>query len=164
MFIKTSKRAGLILATALSMFWSMQVFAIQGPLSYVHVGGVPMYCTAANGKPVALYIDPNVNQYIGLANTSNGVPYILLGPGFFNSVPPKVGQFWFLHECAHHVVGGNEAAADCFAIRDMKKLGLITHPSQAQTLLMQVSQMPGSNVHLPGPQRAQNIYNCLKNP
>ncbi|MFA0690597.1 hypothetical protein [Vibrio splendidus] len=164
MFIKASKRAGLIIATALSMFWSMQVFAIEGPLSYVHVGGVPMYCTAANNQPVQLYIDPNVNQYIGLANTSNGVPYILLGPGFFNSVPPKVGQFWFLHECAHHVVGGNEAAADCYAIRDMKKLGLLTHPSQAQTLLKQVSQMPGSNVHLPGPQRAQNIYYCLNNP
>ncbi|PMM65994.1 hypothetical protein [Vibrio splendidus] len=164
MFIKASRSVVVTVAAVLSMFWSMQVFAIQGPFSYVNVGGVPMYCTSANNKPVQLYIDPNVNQYIGMANTSNGVPYILLGPGFFNSVPPKVGQFWFLHECAHHVVGSNEAAADCFAIKNMRNLGLITHQSQAQTLLMQVSQMPGSNVHLPGPQRAQNIYNCLNNP
>ncbi|WP_299010836.1 hypothetical protein [uncultured Shewanella sp.] len=135
---------------------------IIGPLTSVNIGGVNMYCTSAQGQRVALFIDPSVNQYIGIAS-SNGFPTIRLGPGFFNSVPSSVGQFWFLHECAHHVVGANEAHSDCFAIKNMRNIGLITHPNQVHMLLTQISQMPGSNVHLPGPARSRNIYSCLMN-
>lgn len=135
--------------------------AQQGPLSSVNIGGAPMHCRAGSGQVVAIYIDPRVNQNIGRA-MNNGYPVIILGPGFFNSVPPLVGQFWFLHECAHHVVGGNEAAADCFAIRNLRNLGAIRHPNQVRQLLFQISQMPGSFTHLPGPRRAQNVYNCLR--
>ncbi|MEM5528071.1 hypothetical protein WN093_04500 [Gammaproteobacteria bacterium AS21] len=119
-----------------------------------------MYCTTAQVQNAAIYIDPNVNQFIGIAS-HNGYPTIQLGPGFFNSVPGFVGQFWFLHECAHHVVGSNEASADCFAIRNMRNLGLISHRQQVNILLNQISQMPGSYTHLPGPRRAQNIFQCL---
>ncbi|NMP30062.1 hypothetical protein HII17_00685 [Thalassotalea sp. M1531] len=138
----------------------ISVAQVQGPLSSVNIGGVNMYCTTAQGQLAAIYVDPSVNQFIGRAS-HNGYPTIQLGPGFFNSVPGFVGQFWFLHECAHHVVGGNEAASDCFAIRNMRSLGLIYHPNQVATLLNQISQMPGSYTHLPGPARAQNIYACL---
>lgn len=144
-----------------TLFTTVQAFGqIQGPFPSVNIGGTPMYCTAASGQNVAIYIDPSVNNYIGRAS-NNGYPIIQLGPGFFNYVPGFVGQFWFLHECAHHVVGSNEAASDCFAIRNMRNLGLIYNRNQIQILLNQISQMSGSYVHLPGPARAQNIYNCL---
>lgn len=136
---------------------------IQGPMQWVNIGGLPMYCNSAQGQPVAIFIDPSVSQYIGRAS-NNGFPTIQLGPEFFNNVPPTIGQFWFLHECAHHVVGGDEAAADCFGIKNMRALGLITNRMQADLLLTQVSQMAGSYTHLPGPARAANIYNCLVNP
>lgn len=134
--------------------------AQQGPLQYVTIGGVPMHCVAGNGQLAALYIDPSVNQFIGIAS-NGGYPTIRLGPGFFNNVPPFVAQFWFLHECAHHSVGGSEAAADCFAIRNMRALGLVRHPGQVQQLMQQISGMAGTSRHLPGRQRAQLVYQCL---
>jgi len=151
-------RGSLIVALALFSFISNA--QVQGPFPSINIGGVNMFCKTAHGQTAAIYIDPSVNQYIGRAS-NNGVPIIQLGPGFFNSVPGFVGQFWFLHECAHHVVGSSEAGSDCFAIRNMRNLGLITHPNQVHFLLNQISQMPGSFTHLPGPPRAQNIFNCL---
>ena len=147
----------LIVFAVLSSVSSAQVI---GPLPSVNIGGINMFCTTAQGKNAAIYIDPSVNQFIGRAS-HNGYPMIQLGPDFFNSVPSIVGQFWFLHECAHHVVGGNEAASDCYAIRNMRNLGLIAHPRQVEILLNQISQMQGSFTHLPGPARAQNIFQCL---
>ncbi len=143
-----------------NLFFYSLAQAQQGPLGYVDIGGVPMHCTTSSGQRAAIFIDPSVDHNIGRA-MNNGYPIIVLGPGFFNRVPPLVGKFWFLHECAHHVVGGNEAAADCFAIRNLRDLGLIRHPRQVDELLYQISQMPGSFRHLPGPPRAQNIYFCL---
>ncbi|MGG9999009.1 hypothetical protein ACQU0X_02905 [Pseudovibrio ascidiaceicola] len=134
--------------------------AQQGPFPYINVGGVPMHCVSARNQRVMIFIDPRVNQYIGIAQ-NNGYPTIRLGPGFFSNVPPLVGQFWFLHECAHHVVGGNEAAADCYAIRNLRNIGAIRHPEQVRQLLFQISSMPGSFTHLPGKARAQNIFTCL---
>ena len=133
---------------------------VQGPMPFVHIGGVPMHCIAATGQQAAIYIDPSVDQNIGIAN-NNGYPIIVLGPGFFNSVPPVVGQFWFLHECAHHVVGENEAAADCYAIRNLRNVGAVRSPGHLQQILGQIYNMRGSNRHLPGPPRAQNIFNCF---
>lgn len=151
-------RAGLI---AVLMFISLVANAqVQGPFPSINIGGVNMFCKTAHGQTAAIYIDSSVNQYIGKAS-HNGIPIIQLGPGFFNSVPGFVGQFWFLHECAHHVVGSSEASSDCFAIRNMRNLGLISHPNQVNILLSQISQMPGSFFHLPGPARAQNIFYCL---
>lgn len=132
---------------------------VQGPSSTVNIGGLDMYCNTPQGY-ASIYLDPLYNNVIGRAS-NNGYPVIQLGPAFFNSVPSFVGQFWFLHECAHHIVGGNEAGADCFAIRNLRNLGLVNHPNQIGFLLNQVSQMPGSFAHLPGPARAQNIYACF---
>ncbi len=153
-------RIKMFLAVVVSILSTMVNAQVQGPYSSINIGGVNMFCTAASGQNVAIYIDPSVNQFIGRAS-HNGYPTIQLGPGFFNSVPGFVGQFWFLHECAHHVVGGNEAASDCFAIRNMRDLGLITHPQQLNILLNQIAQMQGSYTHLPGSHRAQNIFQCL---
>lgn len=141
---------------------------IQGPFYNINIGGVHMYCQAAgtpyNPSPLAaIYLDHSVNQNIGRASY-NGYPVIQLGPGFFNSVPPVVAQFWFLHECAHLVVGSNEALSDCCAIKNLRNLGLIYNQAQIRGLLEQVYQMPGSYTHLPGPERAQNIYNCFLMP
>jgi hypothetical protein len=149
-----------LLVVMIAILPSISNAQIQGPFPSINIGGANMYCTTALGQSAAIYIDPHVNQYIGRAS-HNGYPTIQLGPGFFNSVPGFVGQFWFLHECAHHVVGSDEAAADCFAIRNMRNLGLIAHSQQVQILLNQISQMPGSFVHLPGSLRAQNIFQCL---
>ena len=147
----------------MTSFSGKSIAQIQGPFQSINIGGVPMFCHSSSGQPVAIYIDPSVNQFIGRAS-NNGYPTIQLGPGFFNSVPGFVGQFWFLHECAHHVVGGNEAAADCFAVQNLRNVGLIQHPAQVNLLLNQISQMHGSYTHLPGPHRAQNILNCLQSP
>ncbi len=158
--MRNALRAFMVVISVI--FGVKTAIAQQGPLSYVNIGGLPMHCIAATGQTVAIYIDPAVNANIGRA-MNNGYPIIVLGPGFFNNVPPLVGQFWFLHECAHHVVGSNEAAADCFAIQNLRNIGAIKHPAQIAQLLDQISKMPGSYTHLPGGPRAQLVYQCLNN-
>ncbi len=134
--------------------------ALEGPYESIYIGGVSMHCTTAQNQRAAIYIDPSVNDYIGIAY-NNGFPNIHLGPGFFNSVPGVVGQFWFLHECAHHVVGSNEANADCFAIRNMRNLGLMNNHNQVSALISQMHHLQGSYTRLPGPQRVLNVLNCF---
>lgn len=133
---------------------------VQGPFPWVKIGGLPMHCTTARGQSVDIYIDQRVNQYIGTAS-NNGHPIIRLGPGFFNQVPPFVGQFWFSHECAHHVVGSSEVASDCLAIKMMRDNGLISNDYRLEMLINQISQMPGTSRHLPGPMRAEKIRQCF---
>ncbi|WP_235439101.1 hypothetical protein [Candidatus Rhodobacter oscarellae] len=98
-----------------------EALAQQGPYASVNIGGVPMYCTSRFGQQVPIWIDPSVHGMIGLSTTGPN-PSIQIDPIFFNQIPPLTAQFWFLHECAHQVVGGDETEADCFAVRNLRNL------------------------------------------
>lgn len=164
------KTAWIRLRTAVCV---LVVFGISiGPaqarqqLTYqIYVSGVLMGCNTYNNYPVAIFASHSVDQYIGVASkTYNGKPYIILGPGFLNNVPPLAAQFWFLHECAHHALHpsiNSETNADCYAVRNLRNLGLVSSQYDLQSMLQSIYVLQGSSQHLPGPARAQNIYNCL---
>ncbi|QPQ54013.1 hypothetical protein IC614_06425 [Allosphingosinicella flava] len=130
----------------------------------VAIGGINMHCNAWDGAAVLIEIDPSIND-VGLASRLfNGQPLIELNPNVLAQFSPRVQQWWFAHECAHHALHpsqNSETAADCFGIRRMAAFGILRHPSELQAFAWDLRNLPGTPTgHLPGPVRAQNIALC----
>ena len=84
---------------------------------------------------------------------------------------PAVQQFFYYHECAHHVLGHtigaghpmtNEQAADCWAVRELVGRGIFGPGEVQRTQAWIHTASPGDWTHLPGPHRAINLNLCLQ--
>lgn len=133
------------------------------------VSAEPLPCTSFNGIPVPYIANPGLNN-VGVAHRMyNGQPVIQINPNIVAPLPEYVRQFWYAHECAHHALHpsqNSEVTADCWAIKAIRNIGIINHPSQIDVLLNYISGLAGSiqTGHLPGPARAQNLYGCFNTP
>ena len=159
----------------LCLFFSMMASAavLAGPphgytTTNPNVRGASMWCSSYDGFKVpfvANYATPGVGNPGMAARTVNGKPYVYINPNVTDPLPGLIVQFWFAHECAHHALPpqlNSESNADCYAIKNLRNLGLIYNPQQVQWMFQYLSTLPGSMMgHLPGPARAQNIYACL---
>ncbi|WP_395668974.1 hypothetical protein [Rhodoferax sp.] len=129
----------------------------------------PLPCTSFSGIPVPYISDPTLNN-VGVAHTmQNGQPIIVMNPNVVGPLPDYVRQFWYAHECAHHALHpmqNSEVNADCYAIKAIRNIGIISNQQQISTLLNHISTLPGNIMtgHLPGPARAQNLYVCFATP
>ena len=86
---------------------------------------------------------------------------IFLNPVALGRMPTALKLFVYAHECGHAVVGGNEMAADCWAVRLGRDQGWF--PPQAFGMLMQMfAGNPGSVRHPPGVTRVQNMWQCYQ--
>jgi hypothetical protein len=156
------------------VLWSLLVLAVTpappvsaqvtGPFYEVTVRGVPMYCQSYFGEPVAVYLNYQLNN-VGVATRQmNGFPVIVINPNVTNWYSDLVTQWWFAHECAHHALPpemNSESNADCFAVRELRRVGLLFTPAQLNAFVYELADLPGSPMgHLPGPMRAQNIASC----
>ncbi|MDP3511672.1 MAG: hypothetical protein Q8S20_02890 [Sulfuritalea sp.] len=129
----------------------------------------PLPCSSFTGIPVPYIPNPALNN-VGVAHTmQNGQPVIVMNPNVVGPLPEFVRQFWYAHECAHHALHpmhNSEMNADCYAIKAIRNIGLISNPQQVGFLLNYISTLPGNIMtgHLPGPARAQNMYACFATP
>lgn len=129
----------------------------------------PLPCASFLGVHVPYIQDPTLNN-VGVAHTmQNGQPVIVVNPNVVGPLPEYVRQFWYAHECAHHALHpmqNSEISADCYAIKAIRNIGIISNPQQVAVLLNYISTLPGNGMtgHLPGPERAQNLYACLATP
>jgi len=136
--------------------WSLPVLAQNQPLP----------CRSYQGYPVRYIADPQLNN-VGVATTDGyGNPVIIMNPNVVNSFPPLARQFWFAHECAHHAMApnmNNETNADCFAVRNLRSIGMMRSRRDIDDMLDSISRLPGNIMtgHLPGYARAANMYACL---
>ncbi|MFT4978274.1 MAG: hypothetical protein ACI8S6_004182 [Myxococcota bacterium] len=152
-----------IIASVMMMSLSAQA-QVTGPMYSVNVGGIPLNCRSFAGEPVAIFLNPGLNN-IGVASRHNsGAPIIEINPNVINRYSSIVAQWWFAHECAHHAMTpamNSENNADCFAIRQLRQFGLLQNPTQLQTFYYELSSLPGSSSgHLPGPARVEHITRC----
>jgi len=92
-----------------------------------------MYCQSYFGEPVAVYLNRRL-QDVGMATRQMyGVPAIVINPNVTRQYSDLVTQWWFAHECAHHALPphlNSEPNADCFAVRELRRVGLLYTPSQ----------------------------------
>ncbi len=143
--------------------------ALSGMLACLPLAAQPLPCTSFTGIPVPYFANPYLNN-VGVAHQLlNGQPVIQINPNVVASLPEFVRQFWYAHECAHHALPphvNSEVNADCYAIKAIRNLGLISGPSDVGSLLHSISGLPGNLAtgHLPGPARADNLYHCLTTP
>ena len=129
------------------------------------VGGLPMSCTSYDGQQVTIISNHFLND-VGYASIAqNGQRIIQLNPKAISHWPPIVRQFWFSHECAHHMLYPNsnsEKNADCVAIKALFNLGELNNNQQIQQLSQKIISLPGTNKgHLPGPDRLRHMLTCM---
>lgn len=129
----------------------------------------PLPCASFSGVRVPYIQDPTLNN-VGVAHTiQSGQPVIVINPNVVGPLPEYVRQFWYAHECAHHALHpmqNSEINADCYAIKAIRNIGIISDQQQVTILLNYISTLPGNVMtgHLPGPARAQNLYACAATP
>ena len=138
-----------------------------GPRYEVNVRGVRMDCRSFRGEPVAIFLNPRL-QNVGVAHRQyGGQPAIVINPTVTNRYSDIVAQWWFAHECAHHALppmANNETNADCFGIRELRRVGLLHSSWQLQAFARELRSLPGSPMgHLPGRIRARNVVGCALN-
>ncbi|MBQ0960570.1 hypothetical protein KAK06_16570 [Ideonella sp. 4Y11] len=123
---------------------------VYGPGQF-SMDGVPVSC---GGMPTVVTAGiPDMAMNDGQA--------ILLNPMSMGGLPTVLKLFVYAHECGHSMVGPNEVAADCWAIRTGRNQGWF--PPQAFQLLMTFFQgNPGSFRHPPGPDRVRNMMICYQ--
>lgn len=113
------------------------------------IDGYPVVCGS-----VTFVLNPQLND-VGQAQP--GVIY--LNPNVLMQMSTSMKLFWAAHECGHHVVGSNENAADCWAIRTGRDQGWFP-PQAFQETIYQFQNNPGDFSHAPGPVRVQQMMQC----
>lgn len=128
---------------------------------YPIVGGVTVSCNNAQGIPVMLEVN-NVLNDIGHSFPESAL--IQMNAVVADTLPNPVVQFWYAHECGHHALPApynyNESLVDCWAVKMLKRLGLLPTMAHVSTLTDALSRLPGNYLYLFGPQRAALVASC----
>lgn len=105
------------------------------------------------------YIDPVSRQ-----------PMVIYNPEVLAQLQSATRLFFFVHECAHHVIGHAlgfatpgtmEQEADCWAVNRLQATGLLGM-DEIRTIQGDIIRFGrGDLTHLPGGRRAVNLLSCL---
>lgn len=141
----------------------------------VQIHGGTLSCRANNGTIVPLVISEKAIQYSGGFASIDAIhgTSIMLSPTFLNGLPRLAALHLFYHECGHVAlpsgVGlGTHAAeknADCYAVKEMRRAGLITSWQDFTEAMTLARSLPASSMgHLPGEERVNAAAQCLNIP
>ncbi|HYJ52882.1 MAG TPA: hypothetical protein VEW04_06895 [Allosphingosinicella sp.] len=144
-------RVPFALALILASFAGTEARAQVYPAGSFSVDGYPVVC-----YNVTFVVDPSLPD-VGMSRPG----YIFLNPHYFVGLPTSLKLFWVGHECGHHVVGLNETAADCWAVRTGRDQGWFS-PDAFYGLMEMFRNNPGDIVHPPGPARVAAMIQCYQ--
>jgi hypothetical protein len=131
------------------------------------IGGEPMRCRDFRGAVVRTTRATELGD-VGRAQIITRMPIISLDPDRLRTLPPKMQIFFYMHECAHHVLGHtihptleSEKEADCWAIRYGREARLISR-LDVDGFGPYLANSRGSRFgHLPGPERQAYLLQCF---
>ena len=83
---------------------------------------------------------------------------IILHPRVLN-LPRAQQLFWYTHECAHHIFGPGEAAADCWAVQQGRIQGWLSRAELAR-LGASMRAFAGDATHANGQARLVQMNAC----
>ena len=140
----------------------------EGPGGRVLVAGVSLGCADFRGKPVQTYETSGLGD-VARSTLYGRIPVITVDKEVMASLSGKLQIFFYLHECAHHVLGhmfapqpSSESEADCWSIktgRDQSYFNLADVMSFANRIM----SSPGSaRGHLPGRERMAHLLACFE--
>ncbi len=131
------------------------------------IGGQPMRCRDFRGVVVRTTRATELGD-VGRAQIITRIPIISLDPDRLRTLPPTMQIFFYMHECAHHVLGhtisptpASENEADCWAIKYGREAGLLSR-LDVEGFGPYLADSKGSPFgHLPGPQREEHLLQCF---
>lgn len=85
---------------------------------------------------------------------------VILNPRLLNRHPGAVRLFVFAHECGHHIVGGSELSADCYAVGRGVKEGWLTADG-LKAVCRSFNDAPETPTHPSGQRRCTNLDRCF---
>ena len=148
LFIKCVRIAsGLTAAFALSTATPSK--AAMYPPGTFSIDGIPLSC-----GNVTTVVDLELSD-VGMS----GAGLILINPSYLEGLPTSLRLWWFAHECAHHVVGPNELAADCWSVRKGRDEGWFS-PAMFRPMTEMFAENGGDSEHASGPERVRNMIAC----
>ncbi|QYF94632.1 hypothetical protein KY495_05395 [Massilia sp. PAMC28688] len=150
-------RKKIPLLIGLMLFQNVAAAQTFPPGSF-RVAGTPAGCGA-----VWTVVTANVGDVARATPASYNQPATIWIDHSFYQLPVPVQYFIYGHECAHHVLGSDENAADCWSAKVGRSQGWFTDVSM-QFLTHSFAWNPGDWTHAPGWVRLQNIYNCYTSP
>lgn len=100
-------------------------------------------------------LDPRLPN-LGLA--APGV--VVFNPRQLNRWPDTVRLFVFHHECGHHHVGGDELAADCWAVKEGVREGWLDKSGLSQ-VCRSFGNGPATSTHPAGSTRCAALNRCF---
>ena len=122
------------------------------PHGKLRIAGRSMNC----GRRPTVY-DPDFIDYGGAYPG-----FIILNPRMIKRLPIAVQRYVFAHECGHQFRGGDEAAADCFAVKRGRRQGWLSAKGLDRICHFMMPHV-GDSMHPPGPKRCSNMRFCYKN-
>ncbi len=134
------------------------------------IGGNPMRCYDYRGAVVRTLRTSELGD-VGRASIIARMPIISLDTDRLATLPAKMQVFFYMHECAHHVLGHvirptleSEREADCWAIDYGRWAGLFTR-ADIEGFAPHFASSRGSKYgHLPGPERQAYLLKCFDEP
>jgi len=138
------------------------------------VRGQPPACFDIIQTPVPYLVNEMIPKS-GLATFDQSArPVIYLKQSQVATFSEPVRTFLLAHECGHHALGQVRAAAmfrvfigpplelgaDCFAMRELKRLRVVDQ-SSIKAVLNFLSQVPGDPTTFAGPERVQRLQECM---
>ncbi len=85
---------------------------------------------------------------------------IFLNPGKLRRLPREVRMFVYAHECGHQINGGNESAADCYAVKRGRTERWLSKRGVVRVCQSLFAGRPGDAAHPPGDRRCEAIFRC----
>ena len=146
------------------------VAAQEEPGGRTLIAGVTLGCADFRGRPVQTYKTSGLGD-VARSTLYGRIPVITLDTEVMASLSGKLQIFFYLHECAHHVLGHmfapqpeSENEADCWSIktgRDQSYFNL----SDILAFSNRIMESPGSaRGHLPGRERMAYLVSCFEMP
>lgn len=142
----------------------------QGLETQPVIGGNPMRCYDYRGAVVRTLHTTQLGD-VGRASIIGRMPIISLDSDRLATLPQKMQVFFYMHECAHHVLGHvvrptleSEREADCWSINYGRTAGLFARVD-VEGFAPHLARSRGSRFgHLPGPERQAHLLKCFDEP
>jgi hypothetical protein len=131
------------------------------------IGGRTMRCVDFRGQAVRTLRASQLGD-VGRAWIVTRMPVIALDPDRLAALPETLQIFFYMHECAHHVLGHNfsptptsEPEADCWAVAQGRDARFFTREDVVAFAPFLARTRPSPFGHLPGPLREANLLKCF---
>lgn len=134
------------------------------------IAGVTLECSDFRGRPVQTYKTSGLGD-VARSTLYGRIPVITLDTEVMESLSGKLQIFFYLHECAHHVLGhmfapqpDSENEADCWSIKTGRDQSYFNR-ADILAFTNRIMASPGSaRGHLPGRERMAYLLECFETP